>query len=1198
MSRKRGNPNWKPGVSGNPEGRRTEQAQTKAKADAADTHRKRFDGWFNLTTGHGVAGMDKRQGAGFFTQNFSFEQLAELWRGDDLAARAVETLPKEALRQGYDIIIPENSDEDTEADGDEADRIREVTDKLETLGADQTIRTALGYERGLGGGAVLIGANDKQTDLTKPLDLSKVTSLDWLTPLEARELYPVYGYADPRAPKYGQPEIYRLTSRAVLPPYGGQYAETVMDIHESRLLVFPGIRVSRYQSMATQGGWGDSVLTRMWRILRDFNTAWGSAGVLVADFSRGVYKFKDLITNIATEDGYNETMARLQFMELAASTINGTVIDAQDDFKREATPIAGLADLLNQFATRLAAAAEQPLTMLFGTSPAGLNATGESDIRLFYDRAASFQKEKILPHLMTLVRILFLTTGSKREPEKWSIRFRPLWQESAKDKAAAQLTVAQADHIWINDGVYSAEEAADSHWGTGEFNPEISIDFDAREKQEMATHSPVNATDLDAMGRPVNPNYHPPVPPPEDGSGPGQTGDDTGGQDMGQDVKAKQKAAAPDPATPPTSNVQNDDAEDPEPSGDDDIDEAMLHKIIKLAQSRLGKKKPAAKPYVPPPTQGSARPAPHVTPPGPPAAPDPNTPPVPFVQSYDADWVEGLHPRAPDGKFGESEVERSKANGGSTVRPETGEHPTKGYSVAIYPDRGVIQADLTPDNYKKYVDTTADVRANDPKAHVGTWFNRDDGKWYLDIAHVTPKLADAATLGHLHNQLAIYDLKRNEEIQSHEYEAAIHGQGRFAGRVDSAGLGQPGAGSGVRPEGDDARGDRRDHEGVRAEGQGRAGAGRGRGAARQTRRADQTRILTGILRRDDIIADVDDQLHGDYDTAARQWIQSCHWTGPERVSLDRVDFSKKDSWRASKEPDRVKKFRKRILGGWEKPIILVDRPGKPRLMVADGHHRALAYLDADRPVLAYVAHVDRPEGPWDEFHDDQREKRRDESDWDEAKHPRAQDGKFGEGGDAAKSEIQRSAHDPIQYQPANDDEKQAITSWTGNGYRRINEALRKGTEPPEAKALDSAIAKSTAEKQMVVYRGINSEAVAGLKAGAVFIDRGYASTTTDHEIADGFAVNGSAFGDKRPDAGALVRIIVPAGAHAMPVYEAMGWGTTGLGANPEKEILLPRGSRFQVTRVTEHEEGANTGEAPESSSSVHGRRIEVEVKLL
>lgn len=1119
MAERRKNGTFAKGSSGNAEGRRAEKkdvAPTKSNVLHVDA------GWTNWITGHGVMGRDKREGTYFQGQELSFDALAELQKGDDLASRAVETPVKEALRPGWDIILPENKDGSKDEDGDESERVKDVVDKMKKLGVKQILKQAMCYERGMGGGAILLGANDQSTDLTKPLNLQDVKTFNWMTPLEPREIYPMYGYADPRQPKYGQPEIYRMTSRAVLPPYGGQYAETVFDVHESRLIVFPGIRVSRYQSQSSQGGWGDSVLVRMWRVLRDFNLAWGSAGVLVSEFARGTYKWKDLLETLSTAQGRAGAEARLQFMEWAASTINATVIDANDDYKREAIPLAGLADLLNQFATRLAAAADQPLTVLFGTSPAGLNATGDSDIRLWYDRISTYREDTLLAPLERIIELCFLTTGDGQVPDKWSIRFRPLWQETAEERSKAMLTQAQADHTWYQDGVVSSEEIAESHWGTGEWNPDLKIDFEARKKQQLATHSAVTPEDLHALGRGNGPgpdgapgggklpSGHPATPvdptkpmiPPGPGSAakPG-TANTTGGQNFPPSTKAKANAAAPDPETPPQPNVENDDDEDhwstplprhrdaagaydnslPSPDGgggippsdpdpwgvradepDDDDDDASLAKVVAALHHRLQKKIQKKNGYQPPPPQGSAKPSKPTTPPGPPAAPDPNTAPQPIVLNDDSvaaatevetsasapagvapsaaiddpdteradDFDESKHPRAENGQFGagagEDLAARSKAQGGDTFDPRTGDHPAKGYSVSIYKGREQTipgKEAITGDHIRDFAEKNKDL-LSDPgtKSHVGTWYNPDDDKWYLDVSHVEPNLADAARLGREHNQLGIYDLKRGETINAPEYEEAIQGTGKFAGRTDAVGTPGPCARSGLLA-GNGPRRDGGSDESARGEGPQGGGNGhaRGPGATRDEARVD--------------------------------------WN-----------------------PDQ----------------------------------------------------------------------------------PRSEDGKFGEGGGA-----------PAQVSPPSTrltsalsiPEQKAVRAWAGPEYDDINSVARgklstffESTKETKATIdkLDSAIAKAQVTDPMTVYRGMHETRLGSLKVGDVMTDKGFVATSTAEHTASNFAAASDAM---HHGGGAIVEIHVPRGAHALSVDPVGGTH------NDEHEVLLPRDSKFRILAV-------------------------------
>ena len=112
------------------------------------------------------------------------------------------------------------------------------------------------------------------------------------------------------------------------------------------------------------------------------------------------------------------------------------------------------------------------------------------------------------------------------------------------------------------------------------------------------------------------------------------------------------------------------------------------------------------------------------------------------------------------------------------------------------------------------------------------------------------------------------------------------------------------------------------------------------------------------------------------------WVHDAKWSGPERVPLDQIDTSNRDTWSASSNPKKVKKFKKKILkkedkGKDPKPAILVARPGKDTQMIADGHHRflaeeALAQDDDSREGLhAWTAHVDDAEGPWTQMHSSQ-----------------------------------------------------------------------------------------------------------------------------------------------------------------------------------------------------------------------------------
>ena len=117
------------------------------------------------------------------------------------------------------------------------------------------------------------------------------------------------------------------------------------------------------------------------------------------------------------------------------------------------------------------------------------------------------------------------------------------------------------------------------------------------------------------------------------------------------------------------------------------------------------------------------------------------------------------------------------------------------------------------------------------------------------------------------------------------------------------------------------------------------------------------------------------QLLANYPPASISWVRTIPWIGPVEVPLDRVDWDDEDSWAASHQGKRVKKFRARIRGAGQdvNPVVGVQVPGDNRLKIIDGHHRAMAYQAEGKPVKAYVgfAPSDNQSSPWFTTHSSQ-----------------------------------------------------------------------------------------------------------------------------------------------------------------------------------------------------------------------------------
>jgi phage-related protein (TIGR01555 family) len=325
----------------------------------------------------------------------------------------------------------------------------------------------------------LLGVDDGAADLRKPLNEERIKAFKYITAFAAYELWPAKYYSDPRAAKFGEPEIWEICPSGVTP--GGA---PTLKVHESRLALFPGTTVSRRHRVNNRG-WGDSIFVRVREAIRDFQMAFSASSALVDDFAQAVYKVKGLAELIAA-NRKDAIIDRMNVMDQCRSVLHAVMLDADgEDFERKPTPIAGLSDLLTKQQERLSAAFQMPLTWLFGTSPGGLNATGASDERGAYDRIAAQQTKKLQPVIERVIKLIMLVPDGPtkgQEPDKWSVKFNPLWQETEKEAAETRGIQANTDKIYIDTGVILPEEVAASRFGGDGYSYETVIDFDARAK--------------------------------------------------------------------------------------------------------------------------------------------------------------------------------------------------------------------------------------------------------------------------------------------------------------------------------------------------------------------------------------------------------------------------------------------------------------------------------------------------------------------------------------------------------------------------------------------------------------------------------------------------------------------------------------------------------------------------------------------
>jgi uncharacterized protein len=422
---------------------------------------ERFDDWVNPFTGFGST-RDRTKHTSFIGgAPLPKEECAALYHQDDLAARIVDTLPKAMTRRGWRVFSLEDESFATmkeeqlfslSAKNPPAVPPTPVERELDRIDLRNVLTTALSRGRCMGGAVIDPGITDSQSP-ELPLKLSTDGSpavggyaSEWRI-YDARHARPKNGVF---APHVGV-QVYELED----PVTGARRY-----VHASRLLVTRGAPTAERERMSLEG-WDYSVLQKAYEPLRQFNQAYKGAEVLMTDSSQGVFKMKNLLQAIATNRKLLE--ARAQILDMGRSSARAIFIDSDgEDYSKVATSFAGIPDTMDRFANRLAAASEIPVTLLMGQAPAGLNATGESDIRLWYDVVEGEQDRILMP---LILRAAMFVAAARAIRGPFGVRFASLWQETPRQSSEREDLESRSDDRRIKCGILTPGEVRAMRYG-------------------------------------------------------------------------------------------------------------------------------------------------------------------------------------------------------------------------------------------------------------------------------------------------------------------------------------------------------------------------------------------------------------------------------------------------------------------------------------------------------------------------------------------------------------------------------------------------------------------------------------------------------------------------------------------------------------------------------------------------------------
>lgn len=405
-------------------------------------------------------GLGTANQASQFTYGFDFTsrnriQLEAMYRSSWVVGAVVDCVADDMTRQGTEI----------DSDLDPADQAK-LNTAFERMALWDRINDTIKWSR-LYGGALAVMLIDGQNPAT-PLRIGSIGKdqfkglfvLDrWLVQPSLEDLVTEMG------PDIGMPRYYDVVADSM--------ALRRQRIHYSRVLRIDGVDLPYWQKIA-ENLWGQSVIERLIDRLVAFDSTTVGAAQLVYKAHLRTISIEGLRQIIASGGPALEgLLAHIEMIRRFQSNEGLTILDAKDKFEAHQYTFSGLDNVLMQFGQQLSGASQIPLVRLFGQSPAGLNSSGESDLRTYYDNTKQQQERRLRSPVTRLYDVLIRSELGTAPPEGFAYQFTSLWQLSDTEKAQNAKTVAEAvtaayDADLVDRSTAMKELRQSSH-GTGIF---------------------------------------------------------------------------------------------------------------------------------------------------------------------------------------------------------------------------------------------------------------------------------------------------------------------------------------------------------------------------------------------------------------------------------------------------------------------------------------------------------------------------------------------------------------------------------------------------------------------------------------------------------------------------------------------------------------------------------------------------------
>ena len=371
----------------------------------------------NLITGLGT-GIDKSTHTQFTFTPLSQDQIDKAYRSSWIARKVIDIPADDAVREWRDWTDPA------------------IGDLEEALDVKRQVHEALIKSRLYGGACLYLGLPG---DPAEPVESIGMGDLQFVRTFTRFHLSEGPYVLDIGSPMFGRPAYYTLS--------GSNHIQ----IHASRLVCFIP-RMIPYG--ADVNSWGDSVLDAIHDEIKHTTETTYNVATMVHEAIVDIVKVPELLRSVSNATYRENLITRFMLTKQGKGLHRSMLLDKEDDHSRIATPFGGLPEVLRTFLLIVSGAADIPVTRMIGQSPSGLSATGESDLRNYYD-SISADQQNILGPTMRPLDIALAHSALGSWPEGLEYTWKPLWQMSSTEMAQRNLIEAQAFQIDAMVGLYN-----------------------------------------------------------------------------------------------------------------------------------------------------------------------------------------------------------------------------------------------------------------------------------------------------------------------------------------------------------------------------------------------------------------------------------------------------------------------------------------------------------------------------------------------------------------------------------------------------------------------------------------------------------------------------------------------------------------------------------------------------------------------